>query len=235
MEILKICLTAVLSVAELFILTKIMGKRQMSQLSLFDYINGITIGSVAADMAFSPLKECWKPALAMLVYGIFAIVFSFASNKSVTFRRIFVGKALILMNNGKIYRNNLSKSKLDLNEFLEQCRIGGYYNIDDLQTVIMEANGHLSFLPKADRRPVNPNDVGIAVQKEFSPVAVISDGKILQGNLGICGKNEIWLREQLKKNKYPPVHRIFLAMCDSDGKLTVYEINNEEKIKDIFC
>jgi len=234
MEALKICLTAVLSIAELFILTKIMGKRQMSQLSLFDYINGITIGSIAAEMATSPIRESWKPALAVAIYGLFACAFSIATDKSIKFRRLFVGKSLVLMNNGKIYRKNLVKSKLDINEFLEQCRIGGYFNPDDLQTVIMESNGKLSFLPKSDMRPANPKDLGIMPTKELPPVVFISDGKILHQNLRQNGKNEIWLREQLKKDNYPPIEKIFLAICDCNDTLIVYEINNEDKSDDMF-
>ncbi|MCQ2484585.1 MAG: DUF421 domain-containing protein [Clostridia bacterium] len=234
MEALKICLTAVLSITELFILTKIMGKRQMSQLSLFDYINGITIGSIAAEMAISPLNQIWKYAIAIAIYGLFAFAFSLLSNKSIIFRRLFVGKSLILMNNGKIFRKNLAKSKLDLNEFLEQCRIGGYFNPDDLQTVIMEANGHLSFLPKADVRPTNPKDFNITPQKETPPVVVISDGSILHGNLKAIGKNEIWLRNKLKENSCSPVSKIFLAMWDSGDTLYVFDINNEEKPNDIY-
>ena len=234
MEALKICLTAVLSIVELFILTKLMGKRQMSQLSLFDYINGITIGSIAAEMAINPIKDTWKSALAIAIYGIFAILFSYATNKSIRFRRIFVGKSLVLMNNGKIYRKNLLKSKLDLNEFLEQCRIAGYFNPDDLQTVIMETNGKLSFLPKSDMRPANPKDFNITPQKELSPVVLISDGKILHGNLKMSGKNEIWLREQLKQDNYPPIEKIFLAMCDSNNQLIVYEMNNDDKSEDMY-
>ena len=235
MEFLKIILTAVLSVTELFILTKIMGKRQISQLSLFDYINGITIGSVAAEMALRPLSECWKPAVVIGIYGLFALLFSFCSNKSVKFRRFFVGKSLVLLENDKIYRKNLAKSKLDLNEFLEQCRINGYFNPDDLQTVIMEANGQLSFLPKSDMRPAIPKDFDFKSPKELSPVVLISDGKILYGNLKAAGKNEIWLRHQLTNNNYPPIEKIFLALCDDKGKLTVYEMNNENKPWDLYC
>lgn len=234
MEALRICLTAVLSITELFILTKIMGKRQISQLSLFDYINGITIGSVAAEMATHELEEVWKHAIVIAIYGFFAILFSFLSNKSMKLRRLLEGKAMILMNNGTIYRKNLAKSKIDANELLEQCRINGYFNPDDLQTVIMEANGQLSFLPKADMRPANPKDFGIKPEKELSPVVLISDGDILYGNLKASGKNEIWLREQLKKGNYPPIEKIYLALCDSNNNLIVYEINNEEKTEDIY-
>lgn len=233
MEILKICLTAILSIVELFLLTKIMGKRQVSQLSLFDYINGITIGSIAADMAFSPINEFWKPAVAIVIYGIFAVFFSVLSNKSIKFRRFFVGRAIILMDNGTIYRRNLKKAKLDLNEFLTQCRIGGYFNIDDLQTVVQEPNGQLSFLPKSTLRPVNPQDMGMQPKKEVSPVVVISDGEILLENLKACGKNEVWLRKALKDGNFPPVGKIYTAFVDKD-ELSVYEMNEEENNNDIY-
>ena len=233
MEILKICLTAILSIIELFVLTKIMGKRQVSQLSLFDYINGITIGSIAADMAFSPLNECWKPAVAIVIYGLFAVVCSICSNKSIKFRRFFVGKAIVLMDNGTIFRKNMETAKLDLNEFLTQCRIGGYFNIDDLQTVIMEPNGQLSFLPKSTLRPMNPQDLGICPKKELSPVVVISDGEILYENLKSCGKNEVWLRNELKENGFPPIKKIFVAFADGNT-LSAYEKNEEENDNDIY-
>ncbi len=233
MEFLKISLSAVLSLAELFILTKIMGKRQISQLSFFDYIIGITIGSIAADMAFIEVNAIWKPALAMLVYGLLAALFSFIGNKSIRFRRLFEGEALILLNNDKLYRNNFKRSKIDINEFLTQCRISGYYDPNEIETAIIEPNGRISFLPKAGKRPVNPEDLGVSVQKASAPFVVISDGKILTDNLEGCGKNEAWLREELKEKKQPPVAKIFLAMTDGNT-VTVYRENNDKKSRDIF-
>ncbi len=233
MEFLKICLTAVLSIAELFILTKIIGSRQISQLSFFDYINGITIGSIAADMAFNEVGEIWKPALAMLIYGIFAALLSLFGNKSIKFRRAFEGEALVLMENGKIFRDNFKKSKIDINEFLTQCRINGYYSPDELQMAIIEPNGRISFLPKSDYRPLTPQDLGLKPQKATAPFVIISDGKILKDNLEGCGRNEIWLREQLKAEKQPPINKIYLAMYDGE-KLTVFEENDKRKRRDIY-
>lgn len=234
MEILKICLTSILAIIELFFMTKLMGKRQVSQLSLFDYINGITIGSITAEMAFSPLKDFWKPAVAIATFSLFAVLFSVLSDKSVQFRRFFVGKAIILMDNGTIYRKNFKKSKLDLNEFLTQCRIAGYFNIDDLQTVVMEPNGQLSFLPKSTLRPVNPRDMGMHLEKETSPVVVVSDGEILHKNLKACGKNEVWLRKTLKDGNYPPIEKIYGAFVNND-EISVYEMNKEKNDNDIYC
>ncbi len=233
MEFLKICLSAVLSAAELFILAKIMGKRQISQLSFFDYITGITIGSIAADMAFIEAEEMWKPALAMLIYGLVAALLSYIGNKSVGFRRFFEGEALILLNNNKIYRNNFKRSKIDINEFLTQCRISGYYDPDEIETAIIEPNGQISILPKATKKPATPEDLGVSVQKASAPFVVISDGKILTDNLEGCGKNEIWLREKLKEENHPPVGKIFLAMSDGE-KITVYKENNDKKTRDIY-
>ena len=215
-------------------MTKLMGKRQVSQLSLFDYINGITIGSITAEMAFSPLKDFWKPAVAIAIFSLFAVLFSVLSDKSVQFRRFFVGKAIVLMDNGTIYRKNFKKSKLDLNEFLTQCRIAGYFNIDDLQTVVMEPNGQLSFLPKSTLRPVNPRDMGMHLEKETSPVVVVSDGEILHENLKACGKNEVWLRKTLKDGNYPPIEKIYGAFVNND-EISVYEMNKEKNDNDIYC
>ncbi len=233
MEFLKISLSAVLSLAELFILAKIMGKRQISQLSFLDYVIGITIGSIAADMAFLEVEEIWKPALAMLIYGLLAAVISVLGNKSIHFRRVFEGEALFLINNNKIYRDNFRKSKIDINEFLTQCRINGYYDPSEIETAIIEPNGHISFLAKATKKPATPEDLGINVQKASVPFVVISDGKILKDNLEGCGKNEIWLREKLKETNAPPVGKIFLAMTDGE-KVTVYKEDNKKKSRDVY-
>lgn len=123
MDLLKIVALSLGSVIFLFILTKLMGNKEMSQLSMFDYIIGITIGSIAAEMATALENDFMQPLVAMAVYAIVAIIISILSYKSLKFRRISSGDCLILLDNGEIYRDNLKKAKLDLNEFLMQCRI----------------------------------------------------------------------------------------------------------------
>ena len=135
MDILHIILTSLGSIVVLFILTKLMGYRQMSQLSMFDYINGITIGSIAAEMATSLEDSVMPPVVAMIVYALVAILLSTLSEKSIFLRRFIVGKSIILLNNGKLYYKNLKKARLDLGEFLIQCRINGYYDLGQLQTL----------------------------------------------------------------------------------------------------
>lgn len=147
MILIKIVFLSLGSIIILFILTKIMGNREMSQLSMFDYIVSITIGSIAAEMSTSLENNFLEPVIAMVVYGIVATVISYFTCKSIKIRRIVSGRGKILYDNGKLYRKNLIKSKLDLNEFLMQCRINGYFNLADIQTAILEPNGRISFLP----------------------------------------------------------------------------------------
>lgn len=122
MEILKIIILSFSSAIFLFILTKLMGNKEMSQLSMFDYIIGITIGSIAAEMSTALESSFTQPLVAMAIYAIISILLSIFSNKSLKFRRLIYGNTLILYNNGEIFKNNLKKAKMDLNEFLTQCR-----------------------------------------------------------------------------------------------------------------
>ena len=122
MDLLKIVALSFGSVIFLFILTKLMGNKEMSQLSMFDYIIGITIGSIAAEMSTALESDFMQPVVAMAVYAIVSIIISVLSYKSIKVRRIVSGNSLILLYNGELYRDNLKKAKLDLNEFLMQCR-----------------------------------------------------------------------------------------------------------------
>lgn len=133
----------------LFSLTKLLGNKQMSQLSMFDYINGITIGSIAAEMATSLEDDFLKPMIGMAVYTVAALLISLIASHSVKLRKFLIGRPLILYDDGKLYRDCLKKAKLDLNEFLTECRNNGYFNLSEIQTAIMETNGKISILPAA--------------------------------------------------------------------------------------
>lgn len=128
MDILKVVLTALLSAVVLFIAAKIMGHKQVAQLDFFDYITGITIGSIAAELA-TELEQPWKPLIAVIVYGLISLVLSIITNKAPRLRKYINGTPTILMNNGTLYRGNMKKAKLDLSEFMMLCRQQGYFNL----------------------------------------------------------------------------------------------------------
>lgn len=234
MEILKIISLSLGSIITLFILSKLMGNKEMSQLSMFDYIIGITIGSIASELSTSLESNFMQPLTAMIVYALVSIIISLISNKSLKFRRFLLGNSLILLDNGELYRKNFSKAKMDLNEFLIQCRTNGYFNISDLQTVILEANGKLSFLPKVEKRPATPSDLNLSPTQERLCVNLILDGKLLRENLNYTGKDELWLQKQLSSQKINSIEEIFLATCDNQDRVSIYTKKQLQNSFNIF-
>lgn len=234
MEIIQTILTSFASITTLFILSKLMGNREMSQLSMFDYINGITIGSIAAEMATTEFTDALKPFTAMIVYAAIIILLSVLTDKSIISRRILTGKAIILYDNGELYSKNLQRAKIDINEFLSQCRISGYFDLSNIQTILLEANGKMSFLPISDQRPVIGYDLGIKPSQDKLVANVIIDGKIMYDNLKHSGKNEKWLIDQLKGFDIKEISDVFLATCDLNNKLQVYKKHNKKMNLDIF-
>ena len=215
MEIIKVILTSVLSAAALFVIAKFMGHKQISQLDFFDYICGITIGSIAAELA-TELETPWKPLIALVSYGVISVILNFLTRKFPRARRLVNGTPTILFNEGKLYRKNMKKSKLDLSEFLLLCREQGYFDLDEIQTAVFEPNGRLSVLPKSAYRPVTPKDLEITVKSAHIGTEVIMDGRILEENLYRMGRDEKWLRKQLKAQGNKKAKDIFLGMYHAD-------------------
>lgn len=221
MELLQVLGASLLSLVILFVLTKLMGNKQISQLTMFDYIIGITIGSIAAELA-TELETPLRPAVAMIVYGLTAVLISLCATKSNRLRAFFAGKPIILMQNGMLSKKKLNKAKLDVNEFLAMARLAGFFDLNQVQTAVFEQNGNVSFLPKAQYRPANPNDMKLPVQQEELLENVIVDGHVMLGELKHCGKDETWLQNQLRSQGYHKPEEIFLATLDKQGTITFF-------------
>lgn len=233
MDLLSIFLTSLCSLIAMFLLTKLMGQRQVSQMSMFDYVNGITIGSIAAEFATSLGGDFLKPLIAMTVYALAALLIAILSCKSLALRKFFNGKPIVLFEKGKIYEKNLAAAKMDINEFLTQCRVGGFFDLSDLECAILETNGQVSFLPLAAKRPATPEDLQLNPKQEYPPVSLIIDGVLLKENLKYTGNDDRWLQKELQA-QHVKQKDIFLATCNAQNKLTVY-LRTEKAIQhDIF-
>ena len=222
MDFINIILTTVLSASALFVIAKILGHKQMSQLDFFDYITGITIGSIGAELA-TELEEPWKPLIAMIVYGIITISLTLIANKLPKLRKYINGTPTIIMDNGKLYRKNMKKAKIDLSEFMVMCRQEGYFNLNDIQTAVFEYNGRLTVLPKSTKRPVNPLDINLVPSPEKISIEVIMEGRILTENLKRMGLNHEWLEKELKIQGFKNAKEIFLGICDENKTLTLFK------------
>lgn len=180
-----------LSLLVLFILTKMMGYRQVTQLSLYDYINGITIGSIAGEMIMG--DDVIRALVAMIIYTLFILIISFFTKYNLDFRYFVEGKSLVLYENDLIYMKSLDKAKIDLNELLMNCRINGYFDLNELDKIILETNGKFSFNPKTGSRPLKLNDLNKQFSKENIPVILFLQGKFFEDNLKIVNKDKDWL------------------------------------------
>lgn len=223
------------SIVSLFILTKLMGDREISELSMFDYITSITIGSIAAEMATSLEGDFLKPLTAMIVYAVVSLLISYLTCKSIKLRRFFEGRTLLLYQNGQIYEENLLRAKIDVNEFLSMCRTSGYFDLNEIHTVIMETNGKLSIIPNAQNRPATPSDLNLNPQQNKMLANIIIDGKILKENLKATGKDEIWLKKQLSSQGAFDIKEVILANYDMNKeKLNIYLKLHEKTSGDFF-
>lgn len=228
MRFLVLCLTSLGSFGALFLIAKLIGHKQIAQLDFFDYITGITVGSIAAEMA-TELEEPWKPLVAMLLYGGVTVLLSILSNRLPRARKYLNGTPTILMDRGKLYRENLKKAKLDLSEFMVMCRQQGYFDLTSIQTAVFEYNGKLTILPVSSQRPATPNDMNLSPKQEQLFTELIMDGRILEDNLKRMGLNLTWLEKQLKERRIHSAKDVFLAVCDPDLNLVLYEQNPGKK------
>ena len=210
MDFAYIIILSFVSLAVLFIITKIMGFRQISEMSFFDYVIGITIGSIAAEMATNIDLEWWKGILAMVVYGVVGVLISVLAQKSVKARKFISGKPIIIIERGKISKRGMRKARVELDDLLTSARVNGYFNLSDIDYAIMETTGKISFQPVAQKRQLNPKDFNFAPEREGLYINVIMDGHIIDDNLSVAGVTK---RE---------LDNIFLGTIDINKQLTTY-------------
>lgn len=226
----KVAALCLASLVALFLLTKLMGNRQMSQLTMFDYIIGISFGSLAAEMAAHPDPESWLILESMVIYALAAVGINILNTHSLKARKLFLGAPLVLYDQGKLYLTSLRKAKVDLNELLAECRAAGYFDLSQLEMIILEVNGKLSFLPVSAYRPVEPADLQLQPRQERPQVAVIMDGVVFPKRLAAIGFDQNWLDKQLKAQGYDG-HKDVLLACVADGQLTVYGRHDQQQPK----
>ena len=217
-EIGQVALTSIFSLGMMFLITRWGGKRQIAQMSLFDYLNAVTVGSIAAEMATN-LEAWYRPFTALLVYGVVTWAVEISACKSIALRTFWSGRSVILMNNGVILKENLRRATIDLNEFLGQARIAGYFDPNEIQTAILENNGQISFLPKSDCRPATPQDLQIVPEETSAWYDLILDGRLMSDNLKAAGRDENWLNAQLHKLGIGQRTEVFYAACDKQGRI----------------
>lgn len=226
-DLLNITMRAIISLVTLFLVTKMLGKKQVSQLSLFDYVIGISIGNFAAEMTVNLDSNILHGTIAVIIFGLIAYIISIGTMKSILLRRFFSGMPTLIIEDGKFLKEGLKKVKYDINDFLEQAREQGYFDISEIAYAVMESSGKISIMPKSEYSAVINKDMKIKKEKASMPASIIIDGNIMEENLKKYGKTRKWLEQQLK-NKHKTVESIFLATIDKNDNLVLFDQTNHK-------
>ena len=214
-----------ISLIFLFFVIKLLGKKQISQLNIFDYVIGISLGNIAAEMTVNKDITIINAFVAMAIYGLCSLFVSYITNKSIVARRFISGVPIVLIEHGKISKEQLKKVKLDLNDLMQDAREDGIFDISEVDYAIMEVSGKVTFLLKSKNEPVTRDDMKIKTNNSGLTANLIMDGNIMENNLKAFGKDMKWLREKMKENGFKDEKDIFLLICNGNGEVTIYEKN----------
>lgn len=229
-EALSIIPRAIFSLIVLFFITKLIGKKQVSELSLFDYVIGISIGNFTAEMTMDLNSQYINGIVAIISFGVVSYLVSYITMKSISLRRFLIGIPTIIIEDEKISLQGLKKAKIDINDLLEQCRAQGYFDISEISYAVMEVNGKLSILPKTDYQVPTLKDLKIKGDKAYLTSNVIIDGNLMEKNLKNSNKNIEWLNKELLKQGHSNYDNILLATI-TNNKLTIFEKTNVNTTK----
>lgn len=206
----------------MFFLFKLMGKKQVSQMNMFDYITGITIGSIAADISLDIEKSIVAGIICLLIYCLVAVILSYLELKSVIIRKVINGTTTILIKNGKLMTENMAKNMITVDMLECEARIAGYFEIDEINMAILESNGKMSFMPKDKNMPVVKKDLGLATNDKGLVYNLIIDGKIMKDNLKLSGVDEKWIKHELKV-KGKKISDILLMTINGLEEVKIFE------------
>ncbi|MBO5888676.1 MAG: DUF421 domain-containing protein [Clostridia bacterium] len=216
-NILDILFTSSIGFLVLFVISKLLGKKQMGELDFIDYVVGISIGSIAAEMAVNAENvPFYHYVIAMVVFFLLTFLIDILSLKNNFFKRLFIGSPLVIIKDGKIDYRALKKSKLSINDLVSLARVKNYFNLDDIAYAVFETNGTLSVLPKSNQKPLVTEDLKIETNKTTLPHNIIVDGEVSFVSLDAIGKDTTWLFERLNIKDKKELKNILLAIYNED-------------------
>ncbi|MCM1534068.1 MAG: DUF421 domain-containing protein [Corallococcus sp.] len=223
-DILKVVLFSALSYATLFVISKLLGKKQIAELDFIDYVTGISIGSIAAEMATETDIPFYYYLIAMGIFFLFDIVVTLLGRKSNCFKRFLRGVPLIIVNRGEVDFKALKKSKIDFYDLVGLAREKGYFDISEIEYAVFETNGELSILASDKSRQLKREDFpSIPEEKTELTSYLIVDGQISSFALNQINRDKKWLKSQLQEQDVE-LGKILYATYDEDTrKLNVTE------------
>ncbi|CDQ17796.1 DUF421 domain-containing protein [Halobacillus karajensis] len=213
----------------LYILARILSKKLISQMTLFDFIAGITLGSMTATTFLSKETTLSKGAFGLLLFAILVLVIDYFTMKSLIIRKLVNSEPTLLMDNGRILIKNMKKVRFTIDELIAELRKNGVFRFDNVQTAILETDGSVSVLQKADYSPVTPKGLRMETTPISFPRVVVVQGKILRKNLNASGYDETWLKEQLNHHGVTEWKDVLVVQINPDGTIYLETLNGGMK------
>lgn len=226
-EWVKLIIFSFVAVVYLFFVSKILGKKQIAQLEFIDYVMGISIGSIAAEMATDTGETpFYFYLIAMTVFFLVDLAITFVGRKGPALKHFFKGRPITVIYDGKFDYENLKVSKLDVNDVLALCREQGYFDIAQVAYAVFETSGKLSVLPKSPYKQVTAEDMGVKLPPASLPCILVVDGKISYSGLNEINKTAEWLKAKTDLDD-KTMKNVLLAIYDNESDEVNVQLKEE--------
>jgi len=219
--LLKVIAHTATAIVFLFLMTRLMGKKQISQMTFFDYVAGIAIGSVSANFSVTTDLSYAEGLTSVLLWAMLPLTVSYMTLYKSKARRILAGFPTILVQNGLLIAENLNKAKLSVEDVLEQLRLKNAYYISDVDMAVLEISGKVSVLFKPGKQPASMEAVNHNPAYRGLAANIIINGKLMRENLKTMGQNEQWLKTEMTKQGHGSYENILLACVDARNTLYI--------------
>lgn len=214
----------------LFILTKILGKTQISQITAFDFISAIVLGELLGNALYDEKIGIPQIAFVVTIWGGLMYTTELITQKFKRSRHLLEGSPVIIIKNGKLVRDEMKKNKLDVNQLKHMLRSKDVFSLDEVEYAILETDGTISVLRKSEFQTPTRKDLKLAQEPVRLPITLINDGEIIYDNLREKNLTEEWLLNELEKQNYK-LEDIFHAEYEKDKELQIYPIVNRNHQK----
>ncbi|KAB3530337.1 DUF421 domain-containing protein [Alkaliphilus pronyensis] len=219
--IIEIILQTLLAFCVILFLTRILGRQQVSQLTMHEYVNGITFGSIAATLATDLNQRTWHHLMGLIIFGILTFLASYATLKVRLVSKVIQGEPVLVIQDGKILEKNLTRFHYTIQDLNILLRKKDVFNISDVKYGVLEPNGDLSILKVSEKENATKGDLNILNNSQDMPVEIVVTGSIIYENLKQKQLTAEWLFKQLNKMGVTDIRDVFYATIDKSNNLYV--------------
>ena len=220
-EPLVVLVRGIIGFFTLLIFARVLGKQQISQLTFFDYVMGITIGSTASSLTTDLSSSAWPHWIGILTWTVLVLILQYVTLKSRRASEYINGMPTVVIMNGKIMENEMRKMRYNISDLLEQLRQKDVFDISYVEFAVLESNGNLSVLKKTPYQPLTPKDMNIPTEYAGLSTELIYDGVIIDAHLEKVNLSRGWLFSELRKQKIQDASEVFLAVLETSGTLYI--------------